>query len=62
MSDDGKAKVNVNAEELAKVLKQYKKIKKRMKSNLFEIQRISGNPTLVSKLLEEHLDDEIGDL
>ena len=48
MSDDGKAKVNVNAEELAKVVKQYKKIKKRMKSNLFEIQRISGNPTLVS--------------
>jgi|TARA_B100000035_G_scaffold26703_1_gene20862 hypothetical protein len=62
MSDDGKAKVNVNAEELAKVVKQYKKIKKRMKSNLFEIQRISGNPTLVSKLLEENLGDEIGDI
>ena len=30
-----------------------------MKSNLFEIQRVSGNPTLVSKLLEEDLDDEI---
>lgn len=50
MSD---AKVNVDAHEFAKVLKKYKKLKKYMKSNIFEIHRVNGTEQIISQLTEE---------
>jgi len=43
----------VNIEQMKKVVKQYKKIKKYKKSNLFEIQKLSGQETIIDKLTRE---------
>ena len=50
------AKVNIDAQEFSKVLKKYKKLKKYMKSNIFEIHRVNGTEEIISKLTEE-IDD-----
>ena len=53
---DGKAKVTIYQDEVEKLLKQYKKIKKYMKSPIYAVKNMDGTETLVTKLLEE-LDD-----
>jgi hypothetical protein len=50
----GKIKVNINSDEVDKLLKKYKKIKKYMKTPLFTIKTMDGTETLVNKLLEEN--------
>jgi predicted methyltransferase len=40
-------------EEMKKVVKKYKKLKKYTKSNLFQIQKLSGQKTIVDELIEE---------
>ena len=56
---DGKAVVVINDDEVKKLLKQYKKIKKYMKSSLYKIQTMDGIENSVSKLLEEYSEEEI---
>ena len=51
--DSKEGKVEINQEEYKKVLKKYKKIKKYMKSNLFEIKMMDGTEKLVSELTKE---------
>ena len=51
--DAKEGKVEINQEEYKKVLKKYKKIKKYMKSNLFEIKMMDGTEQLVSELTKE---------
>ena len=51
--DAKEGKVEINKEEYKKVLKKYKKIKKYMKSNLFEIKMMDGTEKLVSELTKE---------
>ena len=51
--DSKEGKVEINQEEYKKVLKKYKKIKKYMKSNLFQIKMIDGTEQLVSELTNE---------
>jgi len=43
----------VNMEQMKKVVKQYKKLKKYTESNLFQIQKLSGQKTIVDELIEE---------
>ena len=43
----------VNMQEMKKVVKKYKKLKKYTKSNLFQIQKLSGQKTIVDELIEE---------
>ena len=43
----------VNMQEMKKVVKQYKKLKKYTKSNLFQIQKLSGQETIIDKLVKE---------
>jgi hypothetical protein len=50
---DGKAVVVINDNEVDKLLKKYKKIKKYMKSPLFTVKTIDGTEELVSSLLKE---------
>ena len=45
--------VAINKNEVQKVLKKYKKIKKYMKSPLFAIKMIDGTETIVTELLNE---------
>lgn len=49
----GFAKVIVNTDEVDKLLKKYKKIKKYMKSPLYAVKVIDGTENYVSKLIEE---------
>lgn len=46
-------KVNVNKEALNKIIKQYKKAKKYMKSNLFTVKTMDGTENYISSLLKE---------
>ena len=46
-------KVEMNADEYAKLIKKYKKTKKYMKSNLFQIKMMDGTEQFVTQLLKE---------
>ena len=51
--DAKQGKVELNKEEFNKVLKKYKKIKKYMKSNLFQVKLLDGTEKVVSQLEKE---------
>lgn len=60
MSNEGFKKqpsVVVYKDELNKLIKKYKKIKKYTKSNLFQVQSMDGTENYVSKLIEEAIQD-----
>ena len=51
--DAKQGKVELNKEEFNKVMKKYKKIKKYMKSNLFQIKMMDGTEKLVTELTKD---------
>jgi hypothetical protein len=51
--------VIVYKEELEKLIKEYKKIKKYMKSSLYQVKTIDGTEKVVSELLTEVEDNPI---
>jgi hypothetical protein len=56
---NNKLKVEIDSNEVDKLLKQYKKIKKYMKSSLYEVNKIDGTEKVVSELLSEYYDNPI---
>tara|TARA_R100000005_G_C4827106_1_gene105410 strand:+ start:174 stop:416 length:243 start_codon:yes stop_codon:yes gene_type:complete len=40
--DDNELKVNISQKEINKIIKEYKKIKKSQRSNLFEIKKLDS--------------------
>ena len=52
-----KATVVINDDEVQKLLKDYKKIKKYMKSSLYQVKTMEGTETRVKKLLDEYSGD-----
>ena len=48
-----KIEVAIYKEEVKKLLKQYKKIKKYKRSSIFEVKTMDGTETYVSNLLKE---------
>lgn len=54
----GKATVIVDDDEVKKLIKEYKKIKKYMKSSLYKIMTIDGTEKKVSGLLEDYNEDD----
>ena len=48
-----KIEVAINKDEVKKLLKKYKKVKKYMKSPLFAVKTMDGTETYVSELLKE---------
>jgi hypothetical protein len=56
---NNKIKVEIKRDEVDKLLKQYKKIKKYMKSSLYEVKKIDGTEKVVSELLDEYYDNPI---
>ena len=44
--------VNIDPDEMKKVIKKYKKLKKYMKSSIFEIKKMDDNEEVISKLLK----------
>ena len=57
----GKDKITVNAvvnnNELNKLIKQYKKLKKYRKSSIYTLKLMDGNEELISSLLKEFEDE-----
>jgi hypothetical protein len=51
--EDKKVKCTIDNEELNKVVKRYKNVKKYMKSPLFVVKTMDGTEDYVSKLIEE---------
>ena len=51
MAEEGK--IQMNPEEYKKPLRKYKKTKKYMKSNLFQIKMMDGTEQFVTELLKE---------
>ena len=45
--------IDIDGEELNKVVKRYKNVKKYMKSSLFAVKTMDGTEDYVSKLIEE---------
>ena len=56
---DGKAVVIINDNEVNKLLKKYKKIKKYMKSPLFTVKTMDGTENYVSQLIKEAEDNPL---
>jgi hypothetical protein len=54
---DSKLKVIIKEDEVEKLLKQYKKIKKYMKSSFYEVKKMDGTEKVVSELLNEIKDN-----
>jgi hypothetical protein len=56
---NNKLKVVVNEDGVDKLLKEYKKIKKYMRSSLYQVKKIDGTEKVVSELLNEYYDNPI---
>jgi hypothetical protein len=50
---DGKARINVNVDAVTEVAKQYRKLKKYMRSPLYEIKTLDGTETTIKNLVDE---------
>lgn len=51
---DGKARIDVNIDAVNKVAKQYRKLKKYMRSPLYEVKTLDGTETTIKSLLDEY--------
>lgn len=54
-----KIKVNIDKDEVQSIIKKYKKIKKYMKSSMYQLLNMEGSEKIVSKLLDEKKDPPI---
>lgn len=54
----GKALVIIDDNEVNKLLKEYKNMKKYMKSSLYKVKTIDGTEDVVKNLLKKYSDDE----
>lgn len=54
-----KPNVVIYKDEVQGLIKKYKKIKKYMKSSLYQIKTMDGNETLVSNLIKEYEEDPV---
>jgi|TARA_X000001036_G_C20062433_1_gene555583 hypothetical protein len=58
---DNNLNVDINFDGIEQVKKKYKKIKKYMKSNLYQIKVIDGTEKVVSNLMKENDNAELLD-
>ena len=56
MKEDNSLNYNINLDELRSVKKEYKRLRKYMKSNLFAIKTLDGNEEIISNLLKNNED------
>ena len=54
MSEGFDVEVEMPQEDINRLLKQYKKLKKYQKSSLYQIEKLSGKKTKVDELIEEY--------
>ena len=51
---DQEVRLYIRNNEVNKLIKQYKKLKKYQKSSIFEIEKLSGQETKIDKLINEY--------
>jgi hypothetical protein len=54
MSDGFDVKVEMPKEDIDRLLKEYKKLKKYSKSSIYELEKLSGKKTKIEKLVDEY--------
>jgi len=59
MSDGFDVRVEMPKEDIDKLLKKYKGLKKYQKSNLFAVKTMDGTENIISKMVQEVEDDPI---
>lgn len=52
-SEGSELRVNLDPYTLKKVMKDYKKIKKYMRSPIYQIKKMDGSETTITKLMQE---------
>ena len=52
-SKNGKATVIINDNEVAKLLKKYKKLNKYRRSSLFAVEMMDGTENIIAQLIKE---------
>ena len=55
-SNEDKLKVEIDTDEVSKLLKVYKRLKKYQKSSIFAVKSMDGNEEIISSLLDEYGD------
>ena len=60
VEQDGKARVVIDDDEMAKLLKKYKKLKRFQKSNLYQAAKLGGQDNELDRLLREYGDEQTG--
>lgn len=53
-----KSKIRINKDELNNLIKDYKKLKKYMKTNMFKIKTMDGTERIISELVEKYGSEE----
>lgn len=56
--DEGKIKVELNADHIAVIKKQYKIVKKYMRSSIYQIRVMDGTEKVVNELLDKYYQEE----
>jgi hypothetical protein len=53
-SSDKKLLLYIKNQEVNKIIKQYKKLKKYQKSSIYEVEKLSGQETKIDKLINKY--------
>ena len=57
VEQDGKARVVIDDDEMTKLTKKYKRLKKYQKSNLYQAAKLGGQDNELDRLLREYGDE-----
>lgn len=55
---DRKLKSIINEDEVAKLIKKYKKLKKFKKSNIHAVNQLDGRKDIIQELMDEYMEDK----
>ena len=57
-SESGELKLELNADHIDVIRKQYKKVKKYMRSSIYEVRVMDGTEKIVNELLDKYYKEE----
>ena len=55
---DRKLKSIINEDEVAKLIKRYKKLKKFKKSNIHAVNQLDGKKDIIQELMDEYMENK----
>jgi len=55
---DRKLKSIINEDEVAKLIKKYKKLKKFKKSNIHAVNQLDGKKDIIQELMDEYMENK----